>query len=265
VSLTEEPMEPDPARDLSDDQLADLARLADGTLPAERRADVEARVAASAQLSNIVQRQRLALEALRGTAETGAPVRLRAQVERRRSPATARGRLAVGGLAAATLAVALAVVLLLPGSFSGGPSVADAAAFGAKAPAEAAPRPAATPQLLEADVGGVSFPNYAAKFGWKPVGARHDRAAGRRATTVFYAKDERRIAYTIVSGESLDAPSGATSTTRGGVEYRTLEIGGRTVVTWKRSGHTCVLSGSSAGSAELIDLADWRGTGAIRF
>jgi anti-sigma factor RsiW len=258
-------MEPDPATELSDDELADLARLVDGTLPAERRADLEARVAASAQLSNIVERQRMAVDALHGTADTGAPVRLRAQVERRRAPAAARGRLALGGLAAATLAVALAVVLLLPGPFSGGPSVADAAAFGAKAPCEAAPRTSKVPQLLQADVGGVSFPNYAAKFGWKPIGARHDRAAGRRAITVFYAKDGRTIAYTIVSGATLDAPSHATSTRRGGVEYRALEIGGRNVVTWKRGGHTCVLSGSAAAASELIALADWRGKGTIRF
>jgi len=42
--------EQDPTHGLTDDELADLARLVDGTLPAERRADVEARVAASPQL-----------------------------------------------------------------------------------------------------------------------------------------------------------------------------------------------------------------------
>ena len=71
-------MEPErePTEGLSDEQLADLARLADGTLPADRRAEVEARVAASPQLASIVERQRAALEALHGTAETGAPARL---------------------------------------------------------------------------------------------------------------------------------------------------------------------------------------------
>ncbi len=79
-------MEPErePTEGLSDEQLADLARLADGTLPADRRAEVEARVAASPQLASIVERQRATLEALHGTAETGAPARLRSRVGRRR-------------------------------------------------------------------------------------------------------------------------------------------------------------------------------------
>jgi anti-sigma factor RsiW len=51
----EEHMEPEPTNGLSDEQLADLARLVDGTLPADRRAEVEARVAASPQLARIVR------------------------------------------------------------------------------------------------------------------------------------------------------------------------------------------------------------------
>ena len=94
-------MEPEPAPNgLSDDELADLARLADGTLPAERRAEVEARVAASPQLSRIVERQGVALEALRGTADIGAPARLRADVERRRGSGRAASARAPAGLPA---------------------------------------------------------------------------------------------------------------------------------------------------------------------
>ena len=105
-------MEPEPTNGLSDEQLADLARLADGTLPADRRAEVEARVAASPQLSSIVERQGVALDALRGTADTGAPARLRAQVERRRGAGRAAGRgrrrIVIGRAIAAAAAVALA-------------------------------------------------------------------------------------------------------------------------------------------------------------
>jgi hypothetical protein len=49
------------------------------------------------------------------------------------------------------------------------------------------------------------------------------------------------------------------------VEYRTFRDDGRTVVTWERDGHTCVLSSTEAPSAELLALADWRGKGAIPF
>jgi anti-sigma factor RsiW len=262
-------MEPEPTNGLSDDQLADLARLADGTLPAERRAEVEARVAASPELSSIVEGQRVALDALRGTADTGAPARLRAEVERRRGAGRAAGgrrRVRLGGAIAAAAAAALVVILVLPGAFSGAPSVADAAALAEKPPTQAAPGgvPGA-PALLRAKVDDVPFPDYAAKFGWKPVGARKDDPSGRGATTVYYEKGGRRIGYTIVTGDPLDPPSDAQSTTRGGVEYRWFRDGDRTVLTWERGGHTCVLSGTSVPAAELLTLADWRGMGAIPF
>src|SRR5262245_45466930 len=262
-------MESEPTNGLSDDQLADLARLADGTLPAGRRAEVEARVSASPELSSIVERQGVALDALRATTDTGAPARLRARVERRGGAGrrVSRGRrgIVMGG-ALATAAAVLLALILLPGALSGGPSVADAAALAEKPPTQGAPGSVAgVPQLLRAEVDDVPFPNYAAKFGWKPAGARQDDPSGRDATTVFYEKGGRRIAYTIVSGDALDHPSDARSTTRAGVEYRTFRDDGRTVVTWERAGHTCVLSSKTVPPAELLMLADWRGKGAIPF
>jgi hypothetical protein len=264
-------MEPEPTDRLSDDQLADLARLADGTLPANRRAEVEARVAASEQLSRMVERQGVAIHALRATADTGAPVRLRAEVDRRRAGRAAgrdrrTGKLALSGALAAVSAAVIAVVLVLPGALSGGPSVAAAAALAERPPDEPAPRTAsAAPALLRAEVDDVPFPNYAEKFGYEPVGTRDDEPSGRDATTVHYAKGPRRVAYTIVSGDALEEPADARTTTRGGVEYRTFRDDGRTVVTWERDGHTCVLSSTEAPSAELLALADWRGKGAIPF
>ena len=46
---------------LSEHELAELAALADGTLPADRRAEVEARVAASPELQELLERQRQSL------------------------------------------------------------------------------------------------------------------------------------------------------------------------------------------------------------
>ena len=263
-------METEPTDGLSDDELADLARLADGTLPPERRREVEARVAASPRLASIVERQGVALDALRAAAGTGAPARLRAQVEQRRGRprATTRGhrRVAFGGAIAAVAAVAVALVLVLPAAFSGGPSVGDTVALATKPATQAAPGAVpGTPQLLRDAVDDVPFPNYTAKFGWNPVGARDDDPFGRAATTVYYGKGGRTIAYTIVSGDALDPPPNADSTTRGGVEYRTFRDGDRTVVTWERDGHTCVLSSEAAPAEELVSLADWRGKGAIPF
>ena len=141
-------MEPGLTNGLSDDELADLARLADGTLPADRRAEVEARVAASPQLSSIVERQGVALGALHGTADVGAPARLRAHVERGRGTAGRLGprrRVVIGQSIAAAAAVALALILVLPSGFSGGPSVADAAALASSRRPSRRPRGAGCP------------------------------------------------------------------------------------------------------------------------
>ena len=263
-------MEPDPTDGLRDDELADLARLADGTLPPDRRAEVEARVAASPELSSMVERQGIALDALRATAGTGAPARLRAQVDRRhgrgRAARGGRRRPVLGAAIAAAAVVVLALVLVLGGAFSTDPTVDAAAALAQKSPTRPAPGPVPdTPQLLQEEVEDVSFPNYSAKFGWKPAGARDDDPSGRGATTVYYDKGGRSIAYTIVSGDALDPPADAPATTRGGTEYRTFREGDRTVVTWERGGQTCVISGRGVKPAELLALADWRGQGAIRF
>src|SRR3954451_7966488 len=246
-----EDMTSGPPDNLSDEQLAELARLADGTLPADRRAEAEARVAASPQLRSALQRQAVALEALRRTTEVGAPARLRADIERRKArkarrpaPPVAYGRRA---LVAAGIAAVLAAVLVLPGALSGGLSVQDAAAFAQKPPTAGPPGDVpGTPQLLRADVDGVPFPDYAAKFGWKPAGTRHDESDGRDATTVYYKKDGRTIAYTIVSGDALGPPSDARTTPRAGVDFRSFRDDGRTVVTWERAGRTCVLSSTAA-------------------
>ena len=41
--------------------------------------------------------------------------------------------------------------------------------------------------------------------------------------------------------------------------------GGRTVVTWERNGHTCVLSSTDVPRDTLLDLAGWHGKGELPF
>jgi anti-sigma factor RsiW len=263
-------MEAEPIDGLNEHELADLARYVDGTLPEDRRAEVAARIAASPQLSSIIELQGVTVDALRTTTEVGAPARLRGRVHSRLGAAPAAGsgrrRFVFGGALATAAVVVLALVLVLPGGVADGPSVVDAAALARKPPTLAAPAAVpGAPQLLQAEVDRLPFPDYAVKFGWKPVGARHDAPSGRDATTVYYQRGRRTIAYTIVSGKTLDVPSSAQSTHRGKVEYRTLRRNGRTVLTWVRRGHTCVLSGRAVRPAELVTLADWRGKGAIPF
>jgi anti-sigma factor RsiW len=259
-----------PANPLTDAQLADLAQLADGTLPADRRADVEAAVAASPELTRAFEAQAVAIRAVHATTDIGAPARLRANVERRHDAPAPRRRwsispraLVVGSAVAATLAV----VLVLPGALSGSLSVQDAAAFAAESPTGGPPAGVpGTPQLLQEQVGNVPFPDYAKKFGWKPVGVRHDSREGRDVTTVYYRKNGRTLAYSIVSGDKLDHPGGSRVVKRDpDATYRAFRTDNRTFVTWERGGHTCVISADRARPAELVSLADWRGKGAIPF
>jgi anti-sigma factor RsiW len=246
--------------ELSEQELAELCALADGTLPVERRAAVEARVAASPELRLLVARQRRAVAATRALASEPAPPSLQATVEtQRRVRHSRRGRawlvprLGLAGALAAVVAV-VAVVALTGGP--GGPTVAEAAELADRPPTGPGPPPLdAGGTRLALDVEGVAFPDLRS-FGWRPVGVRRDKLDGRNAATVFYAKDARRIAYVIVAGVGLPRPSGAGGTTRGGVLFQTLRLGGRQAVTWRRAGRTCVLIGTATPD-ELLVLADY--------
>jgi anti-sigma factor RsiW len=255
---------------LTDEEMAELSALADGTLPVERRAAVEARVAASPELRALVARQRRALAASRAAASEQPPASLRASVEAlvrpRRAPRGRRRRLvprlAMGS--AVGVAAVIALVVALSGGPSG-PSVADAARLATLPPTGPAPaRLDSSQAMLSARVDGVVFPDLRRRYGWKPVGVRHGRVDGQRATVVYYAKGGKRIAYAIVSGPGLPKPSEGRATVRGGVEYRALRLEGRPAVTWRRLGHTCVLIGP-APRGELVALASWRGGGALRY
>jgi anti-sigma factor RsiW len=262
----------EPRSNLTEREMAELAALADGSLPADRRAAVEARVASSAELRELVERQRRALAATSMLASEPVPDALRAGVESRvrRGERPTRGarwrftpRLALGGVAAAVAAVTVSLVVVLSGGPSG-PSVADAARLAAQMPTGPAPAHLPnSPTQLAASVDGATFPDLLRSFGWRPVGVRHDRLDGRDATTVYYAKNGHRIAYVIVGGDGLPRPGG-TATTRRGVEFQVVSVGGKLAVTWRRLGHTCVLTGA-ASRAELLRLASWRGGGSLRY
>jgi anti-sigma factor RsiW len=248
---------------LSSEESAELCALADGTLPAERRAEVEARIAASPELQELLERQRRAVLATQTLATEDVPPSLQASVEARRRALGSRRRrtrrlvprFALAGAAAVAAAVVAAVVL------SGGPAaptVADAARLAGKPPNGPAPPPFRNSTTkLALGVEGVVFPYLARWAGWQTLGVLRGRIDGRNATVVFYGKRGRRIAYVIVAGSGLSRPSGGQAVTRGGVQYQTLRLNGKLAVTWRRGGHTCILIGR-ASRAELLKLASWR-------
>jgi Anti-sigma-K factor rskA, C-terminal len=98
-----------------DREIAELAALADGSLAPERRAALEARVAASSELADrLAEQERAVALARSAAAEVKAPAALRARIdaERRAHHVSTSRRLALAGAAAAAVAVvALAVGL----------------------------------------------------------------------------------------------------------------------------------------------------------
>jgi anti-sigma factor RsiW len=244
-------------------ELAELSALADGTLEPSRRASVEAHIAASPELSALYERERRVVAALHSSrASDRAPARLRARIDAARPSRAraARRRLGyAGALAGALAAIALALVLALPGGTPGAPSVSDAAALAARGPAQPAPvpDPSNPGTRLRQKLGAVYFPNWTASFGWRAVGARTDRLGAQEAVTVYYESNNVRIAYTIVAAPPLAQPA-AHRIWRDGTELRTLTHNGRLVVTWRRAGDTCVLSGNGITAAELQKLAAWK-------
>jgi hypothetical protein len=190
-----------------------------------------------------------------------APAELRARIEadRPRAAAVARRRMAVYGaaLAGSTAVVLALIVLLLPAGTPGGPSISEAATIAVRGPTGPAPGPdpRAPVARLQQSVSRVYFPNWAYQgLGWAAVGQRSDQVRGRRVITVYYQSGATQIAYTIVSGPGLPVPAGPV-VRKGDERLRTLSFDGRLVVTWRRGGHTCVLSGMGVTADELQQLA----------
>jgi hypothetical protein len=253
-------------RSPSERELRDLAALADGSLPAARRAELEARVAASPRLQSLLAEQRRALVALQARGEQ-APDSLRAALAVQAGRARSRPRrLRLASGLAAVAGVALALVLALPASERGAPTVAEAAQLAARPSERPAPGPyRGHPSLLALEVEEVAYPDWEKPFGWRAVGSRSDALGGRVAQTLFYERAGRRIAYTILSGKAISSPGQARRVLRAGTELRSLALDDRAVVTWERERHTCVLSGEGVSREALLRLGAWKGGGAVPY
>jgi hypothetical protein len=171
----------------------------------------------------------------------------------------ARPRGPMLGFAVATAGViALAVIAILPSRAA--PSVTSVATLAARGPI--APPPLVDPgrlDTLRSQVDGVRYPDWEEAFGFRSSGARTDRVDGRTTMTVYYAKAaQATVGYTIVSGRALPEPAGSVTQVSFGTRFVGLTRGGRSIVTWRRAGHTCVISASGAPLPTLLRLAEWR-------
>ena len=123
-------------------------------------------------------------------------------------------------------------------------------ALGAPAPDPAAPR-----ALLAQQVQSISFPNWST-FGWLASGRRIDEIGGHQAVTVYYSHGSRTIAYTIVALPALSWPA-ASSQEVAGTQFESFPMSRRLVITWRRAGETCILSGVGSSPRTLMQLAAW--------
>lgn len=190
-----------------------------------------------------------------------APERLRARLDAQRVAAQRAPRIRpalAGALTAGIAVLALVLALALPSGTPGGPSVSDAAALASRGAAAPAPPIAheGRGKVLGASVDELYFPNWQPELGWRAVGERRDRLGGHAALTVYYARGHELVAYTILGLPALREP-GAPQQRAGSLTVRTLRVSGRYVVTWRRAGHTCVLSSSTVTASGLAGLAAW--------
>jgi hypothetical protein len=233
-----------------------LAVLAEDRAPAALRARV-ALIAATAHAS---RRRSAPLHTIRRRSARLPTIR------RRSAPVPAIRRRAAGALAAAlTATTALAASLALLGA-GAAQSVADAVALATRpAVTQVHPTPGDHATLPGVSGAGLWFPYWEDRFGWTAVGFRRDQLDGRTLSTVFYVRGGHRLAYTIVSGPRLPGVAGARATVRAGIRLETTPLTGRTVATWLRHGHTCVLSATGVSPAQLVALAAWRAGGALAY
>jgi hypothetical protein len=170
-------------------------------------------------------------------------------------------RLAVAG-AIALAAVGAALAVTLPGGGSSPALGARSAAALALSPATlpAPSESASNRSELTASVGGVAFPYWKERFGWRGSGARSDTLGGRAVTTVFYSNPNgHRIGYAIVAGPAPASGGGAGGALirRWGVSYRLSSQDGANVIVWRRGGHLCVMAGRGVSPRVLLSLASW--------
>jgi hypothetical protein len=255
---------------------AELAQLADGSLPEPRRAELRAQVKGSPELTAALAEQERAVMMLRAL-DQPAPAALRARVDEltgaggtarrplvgwRRPLVRWRRALLLPG--ATALAVVVAAVVIVAGGGSGGPTVPQTA--GLALAAATLPAPAVNPadaRELKLTGAGIPFPNYGGAGEWTVTGARTDRLDGRTVTTVFYSdRAGDKVGYAIASGAPLAGVPGNTVRIYG-TTFTLARRGSARLITWVRSGHTCVIAGRAVSYRTLRELAgaDERETG----
>jgi len=173
----------------------------------------------------------------------------------------------IGATAAALATVVLVATAIISWSIAGPSAWPTAAQVAALWTLPATRRVEADPAdrtRLDISYHGIAYPNYHDREGWHPVAARYDRIGGLATVTVFYQTGRRCAAYTVVPTTGLAVPAEATRLRVAGLSLTEFRSGDRWIVTFRRSGNTCVLTAAAPRERRwLIALATWHGGPAV--
>jgi hypothetical protein len=146
-------------------------------------------------------------------------------------------------------------------------TVPKVAALATGLPQESAPKPVeGMPGVLARAGETIAVPHR------RPIGARRDEIAGRAAVTVYYARGERQLRYTIVSGAG-DVQNDTATTTRtvlrGPLALSFVGgVAGTLTLAFERRDRTVVLTAPGAKpefGQTMLRLATWRAGGRLAF
>lgn len=222
-----------------------------------------ARLAATVKAPESLHERIATMAAAEATA-TAADARrspLTASLRRRFTPARRRPSrlgLAFASATALALVAVIAIAAIHPGGSSTSLDARSTAALALSRATLPAPSESASDRSeLTASVGGVAFPYWKERFGWRGSGARSDTLGGRAVTTIFYSNASgQRVGYAIVAGPAPASGSGSL-VHRWGVSYRLSSQDGANVIVWRRGGHLCVMAGRGVSPLTLLNLASW--------
>ena len=262
--------QPEHQPEISERDLAELAALADDKLSPRRRARIEARVAGSPQLAALLEEQR-----------RGVAAHLRSvDVQRARVACAGASRRSASARAGAAPAASSCLRgRPWPGAWWP-PWRCSRWSWRSRCrgPAGRAwPRPRSWRSCPRRQVPLSPGRRHCSTRTWRawpsrtgPRSSGGARAAGastswtadaaRRSST---RRTGKRIGYTILTGDLIEPPEDARAAIREGTRLHYFRDGNRTVVTWPRNGRTCVLSGIGVELDVMLDLAGWKGKGAV--
>lgn len=107
----------------------------------------------------------------------------------------------VAGVAVTLIAVALAIAFGVSRQDDPGRIVLEVVATHDQGSDRPPPSPIPDPGPRD------GFADFAARAHWEPSGAREDSIEGRTAATIFWDRAGRRVAYTAISGDPVNAPA----------------------------------------------------------